>query len=336
MITRRRFAAQAAASALAPGLMGHAALAQPSLAPPAQNWPARFVRVVVPYASGGPTDSVVRTVADPLARAWGQQVVIENKGGAGTNIGAEAVARSDPDGYTLLVGSSALAMNRNLYRSLNYDAVVDFAPVTLICSFPFFMCIPNSSPAKSVQEFIAYAKEKRGTLTFATPGPGTPPHMAGELFKRMAGIEMTHVPYRGAGASYADLIAGRIDLQFASGVALELIKSGQVRGLAISSAKRNAAAPDGAHRRRGRRSGLRSIVLVRLLRAGENAARHHQEDQRRHGRGPRRSGGQVTARRARLYGDRLDPRGARNPSPVRDQQMGPGDQGRGHPGRWMS
>jgi tripartite-type tricarboxylate transporter receptor subunit TctC len=236
MITRRRFAAQVAASAL----VAPAALAQSS---PAQGWPSRFVRVVVPYASGGPTDAVVRTVADPLARAWGQQIVIENKGGAGTNIGAEAVARSDPDGYTLLVGSSALAMNRNLYRSLNYDAVVDFAPVTLICSFPFFMCIPNSSPAKSVQEFIAYAKEKRGALTFATPGPGTPPHMAGELFKRMAGIEMLHVPYRGAGASYTDLIAGRIDLQFASGVALELIKSGQVRGLAISSTKRNAAAP---------------------------------------------------------------------------------------------
>jgi tripartite-type tricarboxylate transporter receptor subunit TctC len=234
MITRRRFAAQVAASAF----VAPAALAQPS---PAQGWPNRFVRVVVPYASGGPTDAVVRTVADPLARAWGQQLVIENKGGAGTNIGAEAVARSDPDGYTLLVGSSALAMNRNLYRSLNYDAVVDFTPVTLICSFPFFMCIPNSSPAKSVQEFIAYAKEKRGTLTFATPGPGTPPHMAGELFKRMAGIELVHVPYRGA--SYADLIAGRIDLQFASGVALELIKSGQVRGLAVSSAKRNAAAP---------------------------------------------------------------------------------------------
>src|SRR5262245_35999988 len=183
MISRRRFAAQVAASALAPAFVAPAALAQPS---PAQGWPSRFVRVVVPYASGGPTDAVVRTVADPLARAWGQQIVIENKGGAGTNIGAEAVARSDPDGYTLLVGSSALSMNRSLYRSLSYDAVADFAPVTLICSFPFFMCIPNSSPAKSVQEFIAYAKEKRGTLTFATPGPGTPPHMAGELFKRMA------------------------------------------------------------------------------------------------------------------------------------------------------
>ena len=171
MITRRRFAAQVAASAF----VAPAALAQPS---PAQGWPSRFVRVVVPYASGGPTDAVVRTVADPLARAWGQQIVIENKGGAGTNIGAEAVARSDPDGYTLLVGSSALAMNRNLYRSLNYDAVVDFAPVALICSFPFFMCIPNSSPAKSVQEFIAYAKEQRGALTFATPAWARRTHTA--------------------------------------------------------------------------------------------------------------------------------------------------------------
>jgi tripartite-type tricarboxylate transporter receptor subunit TctC len=245
MISRRRFAAQLAATALGPSFLTHDAFAQPVPAQlsPAQGWPNRFVRIVVPYAPGGPTDAVVRTVADPLARTWGQQVVIENKGGAGTNIGAEAVARSDPDGYTLLVGSSALSMNRNLYRSLSYDAITDLAPVTLICSFAFFMCVPNSSPAKSVQEFIAYAKEKGGRLTFATPGPGTPPHMAGELFKRMAGIEMTHVPYRGAGPAYTDLIAGRIDLQFASGVALELIKSGQVRGLAISSAKRNPAAP---------------------------------------------------------------------------------------------
>ncbi|HKA78763.1 MAG TPA: tripartite tricarboxylate transporter substrate-binding protein, partial [Xanthobacteraceae bacterium] len=118
MISRRRFAAQLAASAFAPSLAGRAARAQPS---PAQGWPNRFVRVVVPYASGGPTDAVARTVADPLAKTWGQQVVIENKGGAGSNIGAEVVARSDPDGYTLLVGSSALSMNRNLYRSLNYD-----------------------------------------------------------------------------------------------------------------------------------------------------------------------------------------------------------------------
>ncbi len=237
MITRRRFAGLAAASALAPGFIARRSSY-------AQAWPSRFVRLVVPYASGGPTDAVARIVADPLAKMWGQQVVVENKGGAGTNIGAEAVARADPDGYTLLVGSSALAMNRALYRTLSYDAIADFAPVTLICSFAFFMCVPNSSPAKSVKEFIAYAKEKGGKLTYASPGVGTPPHMAGELFKRMAGIEMTHVPYRGAGPAYNDLIPGRIDLQFASGVAIELIRSGQVRGLAISSAGRNAAAPE--------------------------------------------------------------------------------------------
>jgi tripartite-type tricarboxylate transporter receptor subunit TctC len=236
MITRRRLAGLAAASALAPSF-----ITRPSHA---QAWPSRFVRLVVPYASGGPTDAVARVVADPLARIWGQQVVVENKGGAGTNIGAEAVARADPDGYTMLVGSSALAMNRALYRTLSYDAVADFAPASLICSFAFFMCVPNSSPAKSVREFIAYAKEKGAKLTYATPGVGTPPHMAGELFKRMAGIEMTAVPYRGAGPAYNDLIPGRVDLQFASGVALELIKSGQVRGLAVSSAKRNPAAPE--------------------------------------------------------------------------------------------
>jgi tripartite-type tricarboxylate transporter receptor subunit TctC len=233
-LDRRRFLALTAGAALA---------ARPRAAS-AQAWPSRFVRLVVPYAPGGPTDAVARVVADPLARAWGQQVVIENKGGGGTNIGAEAVARADPDGYTLLVGSSAMAMNRALYRTLSYDAVADFAPVTLMVSFAFFMCVPNSSPAKSVKEFIAYAKEKGGKLTYATPGVGTPPHLAGELFKRMAGIELLHVPYRGGGPAYNDLIPGRIDLQFASGVALDLIKSGQLRGLAVSSAKRNPAAPE--------------------------------------------------------------------------------------------
>jgi tripartite-type tricarboxylate transporter receptor subunit TctC len=135
-------------------------------------------------------------------------------------------------------------MNRALYRTLNYDAVTDLAPVSLLVTFAFYMCVPNSSPARSVKEFIAYAKQQGGKLTYATPGPGTPPHMAAELFKRMAGIEMTHVPYRGAGPAYTDLIAGRIDLQFASGVALDLIRSGQLRGLAVSSARRLPVSPD--------------------------------------------------------------------------------------------
>jgi tripartite-type tricarboxylate transporter receptor subunit TctC len=210
----------------------------------AEVWPNRFVRLVVPYAAGGPTDAVARILADPLARIWRQQMVIENKGGGGTNIGAEAVARSDADGYTVLLGSSALSMNRSLYHSLNYDAIADFAPVTLIVRFAFFMCVPNSSPARTVEQFIAYAKEKGGKLSYATPGVGTPPHMAGELLKRTTGIEMIHVPYRGGGPAWNDLIPGRVDLQFASGIALELIKSGQVRALAVSSAERNAATPE--------------------------------------------------------------------------------------------
>src|SRR5581483_1455668 len=134
---------------LLPGALTRNAQAQ-AQAPSAQAWPSRYVRIVVPYASGGPTDAVGRVVADPLTKMWGQQVVIENKGGAGTNIGAEMVARAEPDGHTVLVGSSAMAMNRALYAALTYDAVADFAPVSLLVSFAFYMCVPNSSPAKTV------------------------------------------------------------------------------------------------------------------------------------------------------------------------------------------
>jgi tripartite-type tricarboxylate transporter receptor subunit TctC len=240
MITRRHLLKASTVSALAPSLLARPVRAQS----PVQPWPNRFVKIVVPYASGGPTDAVARVVADPLSKAWGQQVVIENKGGAGTNIGSEMVARAEPDGYTVLVGSSALAMNRALYSALSYDAITDFVPVSLLVTFAFYMCVPNSSPAKSVEEFIAYAKQKNGKLTYATAGPGTPPHMAGELLKRMAGIEMIHVPYRGSAPAFNDLVPGRVDMMFASGVVLDLIKAGQMRGLAISGPKRVAVAPD--------------------------------------------------------------------------------------------
>ena len=170
------------------------------------------------------------------------------------------VARADPDGYTVLVGSSALAMNRALYTTLDYDAVADFAPVSLLVSFAFYMCVPNSSPAKSVQEFIAYAKEKKGKLTYATPGPGTPPHMAGELLKHLAGIEMTHVPYRGSAPAFNDIIPGRVDMMFASGVVLDLIKSGQLRGLGCPAPSESGGARHSDSRRDG--AGLRGLVLV--------------------------------------------------------------------------
>jgi tripartite-type tricarboxylate transporter receptor subunit TctC len=171
-------------------------------------------------------------------------MVIENKGGAGSNIGADAVARSEPDGYTVLIGSLPLAVNRYLYSSLNYDALTDFAPVTLICLYPNLMVVPNSSPAKSVPEFIAHAKAS-GKITFASSGTGTSTHLSGELFKRMTGIEMTHVPYRGVALALNDVIPGRVDVMFntMAGV-LQQARSGQLRGLAVTTPKRFPTAPE--------------------------------------------------------------------------------------------
>ena len=223
-----------AAFALAP------AVSRPALE---QDWPTRPVRIVVPYAPGGSTDTVARITADRLSRIWGQQVVIENKPGAGTNIAAAAVASSDPDGYTIFIGSSSLVTSRLLYRSLPY-APSDLAPVTLVCTFPLLLLVPNSSPARSVAEFIAFARDNKGKVTFASPGVGTMPHLAGELFKQIAGIEMTHVPYRGDAPALTDTIAGRVDLQIGGSVMLEQIRSGQVRGLAVTTAKRSQFAPE--------------------------------------------------------------------------------------------
>src|SRR5215813_12495037 len=225
--------------------VGAAAVPAMSRFAKAQAYPTRYVRVVVQFPPGGAADPVARLLANRLSETWGQQVVVENKGGAGGNIGAAAVAQAAPDGYTLLVGIDAsFTIDPHIYASLGFDPVADLAPVTRLCTFTNLMVVPNSSPAKSVMEFVNHAKAHQGKITFASPGIGTPPHMSGELFKRMAGIEMTHVPYRGGGPAYNDLIPGRIDLQFASGVALDLIRSSQIRGLAVSSAARNPAAPD--------------------------------------------------------------------------------------------
>jgi tripartite-type tricarboxylate transporter receptor subunit TctC len=209
----------------------------------AQGWPTHPVRIVVPYAPGGSTDTVARITADKLSRMWRQQVVIENKPGGGTNIAAAAVAGSDPDGYTIFIGSSSLATSRLLYHSLPY-ALSDLAPVTLVCTFPQLLLVPNSSPARSVAEFTAFAKTKKGNATFASPGVGTAPHLAGELFKQLAGIQMTHVPYRGDAPALTDTIAGRIDLQIGGSAMIEQIRSGPVRGLAVTTAKRSPLAPE--------------------------------------------------------------------------------------------
>ena len=240
MLTRRHLIELSAAQVVAPGLFTREARAQT----PATTFPDKPVRIIVPVAAGGPTDIVARMLAEKLSRMWRQQVFIENKGGAGTNIGNEYAARSDPDGYTILFATSSLAVNTSLYRSLNYDPIADFAPVSLVTDLAYFVFVPNSSPAHSLKEFIDYAKSHSGKLTIASPGTGSAPFLAEMVFLQMAGIKMTHVPYRGASPAFADLIPGRVDCYFGSGALLSYSQSGQVRVLATTGTKRDLAAPD--------------------------------------------------------------------------------------------
>jgi tripartite-type tricarboxylate transporter receptor subunit TctC len=235
MIDRRRLLAASAAAILPPAILGRAQ---------AQGFPSRFVRLIVPLAPGGPTDVAGRIVAEPLSRMWGQQVVVENRPGGGTNIAGELVAKSAPDGHTILYATSSLSVAPSLYRTLAYDPIADLAPVANMFSFPYYMFVPNSSPARTLKEFIDYVKAHPGKVTMASPGTGSAPHLAIELFKTMAGIEMTHVPYRGAGPVLNDLIPGRVDVYMASGSLLENVRAGQIRALGTTGLKPNPAAPD--------------------------------------------------------------------------------------------
>src|SRR5215470_19156985 len=231
MLNRRRFVALAAG-------------ALPLRSARAQAWPNRFVRLIVPFPPGGGTDAIARVIAGKLSEIWGQQMVVENRGGGGANIGHEAVARADPDGYTMLIASMPLAVNRFLFPVLNYDPVNDLAPVSLICDYPNVMTVPVSSPARSVADFIAQARANPGKMTFASSGHGTSVHLGGELFKRMAGIDILHVPYRGAGPALNDLLPGRVDVMLANiGSVLPLIQGDKLRGLAVTTAKRTPALP---------------------------------------------------------------------------------------------
>jgi tripartite-type tricarboxylate transporter receptor subunit TctC len=239
MITRRRFAALAGASTLLPHLNARLAFAQ------SQTWPNRFVKLVVPFTPGGGIDGIARIVGAKLSETWGQQVVVENKPGAGGNIASELVARSAPDGYTMYITAAGLAVNQYLFASINYDPVADFAPVTLICLFPNLLVVPKSSPFQSVADLLAEARKNPGKVTFATPGHGSSPHMSGELFKYLAKVDLTHVPYRGASPAYTDVIAGRVDCTFAvMASGLPLVQAGQLRALGITTATRVEQAKD--------------------------------------------------------------------------------------------
>jgi tripartite-type tricarboxylate transporter receptor subunit TctC len=244
MLDRRCVLKLAGGAALAT-ILPAAPLVSVSRAQSNQTWPTRPVRLIVPFPQGGRTDAIVRVIGVKLSDIWGQQLVIENRSGGTTNIGTEAVARAEPDGYTLLLQSTPLTVNRFLFRSLPYDALTDLAPVSLLCEYPLVMTVPVSSPADSVAKFIAFANANRGRMTFASSGHGTLSHLSGEMFERMARIEMLHVPYRGTGPALVDLIPGRIDVMFGTiGAMLPLIQGGKLRGLAVTTAKRTAAAPE--------------------------------------------------------------------------------------------
>jgi tripartite-type tricarboxylate transporter receptor subunit TctC len=212
----------------------------------AAEFPTRPIKLVVPYAAGGPTDVLGRLVAEFLGRDLKQAVFVENKAGAQGAIGAEAVARSDPDGYTLFVtAASIIVLNPMLYKKLPYDPVRDFRMLALVTDLPVVMEVHPSVPARTVAEFVAYAKQNPGKINFGSAGTGGTIHLAGEMFKQMAGVDMVHVPYKGAGPALTDLLSGNIQVMFDTlSTALPPVKSGLVRPLGVSSAQRSPDLPD--------------------------------------------------------------------------------------------
>ena len=212
----------------------------------AAGFPTRPIKLVVPYAAGGPTDVLGRLVGEYLGRDLKQAVIIENKAGAQGAIGAEAVARSEPDGYTLFVAAaSIIVLNPMLYKKLSYDPVKDFRMLALVTDLPVVMEVHPSVPAKTVAEFVAYAKQNPGKLNFGSAGTGGTIHLAGEMFKQMAGVDMVHVPYKGAGPALTDLLSGNIQVMFDTlSTALPPVKSGLLRPLGVSSAQRSPDLPD--------------------------------------------------------------------------------------------
>jgi len=224
---------------------GAAALPAVSRVAKAQAYPSRPVRIIVGFAAGGPADLVARLIAQRLSERLGQPFVVENRTGAATNIATEAVVRAAPDGYMLLFVTATNAINTTLYEKLSFNLSRDVAPVASLIRAPSVLEVNPSVPAKTVPEFIAYAKANPGKLTMASSGIGTPSHVFGELFKVMTGVNLMHVPYRGAAPTASDLLAGQVQVFFdpmANSIAY--IKAGKVRALAITSAKRSEALPD--------------------------------------------------------------------------------------------
>ena len=212
----------------------------------AQAYPSQPIKMVVPFTAGGTTDILARTIGQKLSEAWRQPVIVENKPGAGGNIGADSVAKAKPDGYTILMGTiGTQAINASLYSKMPYDAAKDFAPVTLVAMVPNVLVVNPGVPAKSVTELVALAKSKPGQLNFASSSTGGSPHLSGEMFKQMTGAEIVHVPYKGSAPALTDLLGGQVALMFDNlPSALPHVKAGKLRALGVTSARRSQAAPE--------------------------------------------------------------------------------------------
>jgi len=211
----------------------------------AQTYPAKPVRVIIGFPPGGAGEILVRTVGQKLTERWGQPVLVDNRPGASGNIAAGELVRAAPDGYTLLYMPAALAVNPSLFPKVSYDLERDFTPVTLFASFPLLLVVHPGVPARDVGELVALARAKPGALNFASIGNASPPHLAGELFKLMAKIDMTHVPYKGAGPAQTDLVAGQVQLMFDTAVsAMPNVKAGRTRALAVTTKRRSPLLPD--------------------------------------------------------------------------------------------
>lgn len=212
----------------------------------AQDFPTRPVTLVIPFAAGGSTDLVGRLIAERMSAELGQTVVVENKGGAGGNLGAAQVAKATPDGYTILMGTVAThALNPTLYKKMPYDPVTSFAPVSLLVIVPNVLVVNPDFPAKTTEELIALLKKEPGKYSYASSGNGTPLHLSGELFKSMAGVDMQHIPYQGAGPALVDVLSGQVPIMFDNlPSSTSHIKSGKLRALGVTTAKRVPSFPD--------------------------------------------------------------------------------------------
>ena len=235
-LARRTFLHLAAGAAALPAVSGIAG---------AQTYPSRPVRIIVPFAAGGGTDITARVIAQWLSERLGQQFIVENRPGGGTNIGTEAAAKATADGYTLLMVGTSNTANVSLYDKLNFDLIRDFAPVAGVIRAPHVVVVNLAMPVKTIPEFIAYAKANPGKVNMASAGNGTAGHLGGELFKMLTGVNIQHVPYRGGGPALLDLIAGQVQVYFAGmPEAIEYVRTGKVRALAVGTAMRADALPD--------------------------------------------------------------------------------------------